>query len=105
MPDTFTFVNRTQVMTLAERHKLPLILWLGNHAKEGALVGYGPNYHDLFRRSASYVDRILRGEKPSYLPVQVPAKFELVINLTTAKALGLDASRRRCQPRADEVIE
>ena len=104
MPDTFTFVNRTQVMTLAERHKLPLILWLGNHAKEGALVGYGPNYHDLFRRSASYVDRILRGEKPSDLPVQVPTKFDLVINLKTAKTLGLTVTPTLLA-RADEVIE
>ena len=104
IPDTFTFVNRTQVMTLAERHKLPLILWLGNHAKEGALVGYGPNYHDLFRRSASYVDRILRGEKPSDLPVQVPTKFDLVINLKTAKTLGLTVTPTLLA-RADEVIE
>ena len=104
MPDTFTFVNRTQVMTLAERHKLPLILWLGNHANEGALVGYGPNYHDLFRRSASYVDRILRGEKPSDLPVQVPTKFDLVINLKTAKTLGLTVTPTLLA-RADEVIE
>ena len=104
MPDTFTFVNRTQVMTLAERHKLPLILWLGNHAKEGALVGYGPNYHDLFRRSASYVDRILSGEKPSDLPVQVPTKFDLVINLKTAKTLGLTVTPTLLA-RADEVIE
>ncbi|MGB9051957.1 MAG: ABC transporter substrate-binding protein [Pseudolabrys sp.] len=104
MPDTFTFVNRTQVMTLAERHKLPLILWLGNHAKEGALVGYGPNYHDLFRRSASYVDRILRGEKSSDLPVQVPTKFDLVINLKTAKTLGLTVTPTLLA-RADEVIE
>jgi ABC-type uncharacterized transport system substrate-binding protein len=104
LPDTFTFVNRTQVMTLAERHKLPLILWLGNHAKEGALIGYGPNYHDLFRRSASYVDRILRGEKPSDLPVQVPTKFDLVINLKTAKTLGLTVPLTLLA-RADEVIE
>jgi len=104
MPDTFTFVNRKQVITLAERHKLPLILWLGNLAKEGALIGYGPNYHDLFRRSASYVDRILRGEKPSDLPVQVPTKFDLVINLKTAKALDLPVSPTLLA-RADEVIE
>jgi ABC-type uncharacterized transport system substrate-binding protein len=104
LPDTFTFVNRKQVITLSERHKLPLILWLGNHAKEGALIGYGPNYHDLFRRSASYVDRILRGEKPSDLPVQVPTKFDLVINLKTAKALGLTVSPTLLA-RADEVIE
>jgi putative ABC transport system substrate-binding protein len=104
MPDIFLLVNRKQVMTLAERHNLPVVYWLGAHAKEGGLLGYGPDYHDLFRRSASYVDRILKGEKPSNLPVQVPTKFELVINLKTAKALGLDVSLS-LQQRADEVIE
>jgi putative ABC transport system substrate-binding protein len=103
-PDIFLLVNRKQVMTLAERHKLPVVYWLGVYAKEGGLLGYGPDYHDLFRRSASYVDRILKGEKPSNLPVQVPTKFELVINLKTAKALGLDVSLS-LQQRADEVIE
>jgi putative tryptophan/tyrosine transport system substrate-binding protein len=104
MSDIFLHLNRKQVMTLAERHKLPVIYWLGAYAKEGGLLGYGPDYHDLFRRSASYVDRILKGEKPSNLPVQVPTKFELVINLKTAKALGLDVSLS-LQQRADEVIE
>jgi len=103
-PDIFLLVNRKQVMTLAERHKLPVVYWLGVYAKEGGLLGYGPDYHDLFRRSASYVDRILKGEKPSNLPVQVPTKFELVINFKTAKALGLDVSLS-LQQRADEVIE
>ena len=103
-PDIFLLVNRKQVMTLAERHKLPVVYWLGVYAKEGGLLGYGPDYHDLYRRSASYVDRILKGEKPSNLPVQVPTKFELVINLKTAKALGLDVSLS-LQQRADEVIE
>ena len=104
MSDIFLQLNRKQVMTLAERHKLPVVYWLGVYAKEGGLLGYGPDYHDLFRRSASYVDRILKGEKPSNLPVQVPTKFELVINLKTAKALGLDVSLS-LQQRADEVIE
>ena len=65
MSDIFLQLNRKQVMTLAERHKLPVIYWLGAFAKEGGLLGYGPDYYDLFRRSASYVDRILKGEKPS----------------------------------------
>jgi putative ABC transport system substrate-binding protein len=104
MPDVFLLINRKQVMTLAERHKLPVVYWLGVFAKEGGLLGYGPDYHDLFHRSASYVDRILKGEKPSNLPVQVPIKFELVINLKTAKALGLDVSLS-LQQRANEVIE
>ncbi|MFZ2077011.1 MAG: ABC transporter substrate-binding protein [Xanthobacteraceae bacterium] len=104
LPDIFLLVNRKQVMTLAERHKLPVVYWVGAYAKEGGLLGYGPDYPDLFRRSASYVDRILKGEKPSNLPVQVPTKFELVINLKTAKALGLDVSLS-LQQRADRVVE
>jgi putative ABC transport system substrate-binding protein len=68
------------------------------------LLSYGPNRADIFRRSAAYVDRILRGAKPAELPVQAPTKYELVINLKTAKALGLDVSLQ-LQQRADEVIE
>ena len=104
MSDIFLSLNRTQVMTLAERHKLPVVYWVGTYAKEGGLLGYGPDYDDLFRRSASYVDRILKGEKPSNLPVQVPTKFELVINLKTAKAIGLTVPPTLLT-RADEVIE
>ncbi|MGB7771133.1 MAG: ABC transporter substrate-binding protein [Pseudolabrys sp.] len=104
MSDIFLQLNRKQVMTLAERHKLPVIYWLGAFAKEGGLLGYGPDYYDPFRRSASYVDRILKGEKPSNLPVQVPTKFELVINLKTAKAIGLTVPPMLLT-RADEVIE
>jgi putative tryptophan/tyrosine transport system substrate-binding protein len=104
MPDIFLQFHRKQVIMLAERHKLPVVYWLSAIAKEGGLLGYGPDYHDLFRRSASYVDRILKGEKPSNLPVQVPTKYELVINLKTAKALGLNVSLS-LQQRADEVIE
>ncbi len=103
-PDIFLLVNRKQVMTLAERHKLPVVYWEGTYAEEGGLLCYGPDYLDLFRRSASYVDRILKGEKPSNLPVQVPTKFELVINLKTAKELGLDVSLS-LQQRADHVVE
>jgi putative ABC transport system substrate-binding protein len=104
MPDPFLLFNRKQVMTLAERHKLPVVYWLGAFAKEGGLLGYGPDYHDLYRRSASYVDRILKGEKPADLPVQVPTRFQFLINLKTAKALGLDISPMLLT-RADEVIE
>ena len=102
--DGFLTVNRKLVMTLAEDFKLPVVYPLGTFAKEGGLLGYGPDYHDLFRRSAFYVDRVLKGEKPADLPVQVPTKFELVINLKTAKVLGLDVSLQ-LQQRADEVIE
>jgi putative ABC transport system substrate-binding protein len=104
MPDIFLQLNREQVMTLAERHKLPVIYWLGVYAKEGGLLSYGPDFNDLFRRSASYVDRILKDEKPSNLPVQVPTKFELVINLKTAKALSITVPPTLLA-RADEVIE
>jgi putative ABC transport system substrate-binding protein len=104
MPDIFLNINRKQVMTLAERHRLPAVYWQGAYAKEGGLLGYGPDYRDLWPRSASYVDRILKGEKPSNLPVQVPTKFELVINLKTAKALGLEVPLFM-QQRADEIIE
>ena len=73
-------------------------------ARDGGLLSYGPDYGDLFRRAANYVDRILRGAKPAELPVQLPTKFEMVLNLKTAKALGLTVPPS-ILPRADEVIE
>jgi putative ABC transport system substrate-binding protein len=103
-PDPFTVVNRAVIMRSAERHRLPAIFTLRQDAVEGALMSYGPDTADMFRRSASYVDRILKGAKPDELPVQAPTKFELVINLKTAKALGLDVPLQ-LQQRADEVIE
>ena len=103
-PDPFTVVNRGVIMRSAERHRLPAIFTLRQDAVEGALMSYGPDTADMFRRSASYVDRILKGAKPDELPVQAPTKFELVINLKTAKALGLDVPLQ-LQQRADEVIE
>jgi putative ABC transport system substrate-binding protein len=102
--DSFLTVHRKAIITAAERHKLPAVYPLGLFAKEGGLIGYGPDYHDMFRRSASYVDRILRGAKPQELPVQVPTKFELVINLKAATSLGLTITREFLL-RADEVIE
>ena len=84
-----------------ERHRVPA---LSQFAAEGALMSYGPDTHDIFRRSASYVDRILRGEKRADLPVQAPTKFELVINQKTAKSLGLSVPPSLLA-RADEVIE
>jgi putative tryptophan/tyrosine transport system substrate-binding protein len=91
-------------MALAERYRLPAIYGLRQFVSEGALVTYGPDSIDIVRRSASYVDRILKGEKPGDLPVQAPTKYELTINLKTAKTLGLDVPAKLLA-LADEVIE
>jgi putative tryptophan/tyrosine transport system substrate-binding protein len=89
---------------LAARHRLPALYTFPFFARQGGLVSYGIDLTDLFRRSASYIDRILRGTKPGELPVQTPNKFELMINLKTARALGLEAPAMLLA-RADEVIE
>ena len=91
-------------MALAERHRLPAIYGFQRFVAEGGLISYGPDSVDIIRRSASYVDRILKGEKPADLPVQAPTKYELVVNLKTAKALGFDIPAT-VLARADEVIE
>ncbi len=103
-PDAFTVTHRQQIITLAARYRLPAIYSERNLAVDGGLVSYGPDYVDHWRQAASYVDRILRGEKPADLPVQQPSKFYLAINLKTAKALGLDVPPTLLA-RADEVIE
>jgi len=104
LPDTFTFSNRVAQIALAARHRLPAIYALRGQAIDGGLLSYGPDAIDLYRRAAGYVDRILKGEKPADLPVQAPTKYELVINLKTAKALGLQIPDKLLA-LADEVIE
>jgi putative tryptophan/tyrosine transport system substrate-binding protein len=104
LPNVPTIVHRGLIMTLAARHRLPAVYSFRQFVREGGLISYGPDRLDQYRRAAAYVDRILRGEKPSDLPVQQPTKFELAINLKTAKALGLDVSPMLLGC-ADEVIE
>jgi putative tryptophan/tyrosine transport system substrate-binding protein len=96
--------NRTRIITLALGARLPTIFNTRDFVQAGALMSYGPNYPDMFRRTADFVDKILRGAKPADIPVEQPTKFDLIINLTTAKALGLTIPESFLL-RADEVIE
>ena len=104
LPDISTANHRDLIIALAARHRLPAVYPYRYFAANGGLISYGSDVADVYRRAASYVDRILKGEKPSALPVQAPAKYELVINLKTAKTLGLDVPPTLLAP-ADEVIE
>jgi putative tryptophan/tyrosine transport system substrate-binding protein len=101
---TDALVQRELITTLAARHRLPAVYSFRYFAASGSLISYGPDSIDPYRRAAGYVDRILKGEKPADLPVQAPTKYELVINLKTAKALGLEVPAS-VLARADEVIE
>jgi len=103
-PDAFITNHRRSIMALTERHRLPAIYGFRRFVVEGALISYAPDIADIARRSASYVDRILKGAKPADLPVQAPTKYELAVNLKTAKALGLNVPTNLLAV-ADEVIE
>jgi putative ABC transport system substrate-binding protein len=103
-PSSLALRHRDLIITLAARYKLPAIYFDRTFAATGGLVSYGPDRIDLYRHAAGYVDRILKGEKPAHMPVQGPTKYELVINLKTAKALGLTIPPAMLA-RADEVIE
>ena len=104
MPDGYMVIHREQIISAAGRNKVPAIYDDLYFVREGGLVGYGPSELDIFRRSASYVDRILHGEKPADLPVQLPVKFEMALNAKAAKALGLTLPPSLLAI-ADEVIE
>jgi putative tryptophan/tyrosine transport system substrate-binding protein len=104
MPDLFMVPHMTLIILAAARNHVPAVSAFSSFAKDGGLLGYGPQAADIFRRAASYVDRILRGAKPADLPVQLPTKFEMAVNLKTAKALGLTVPQSILL-RADEVIE
>ena len=104
MPDVFITSHRAPIILAAARNNVPAVYSLSEFVRDGGLLSYGPDLADTWRRAASYVDRILRGEKPGDLPVQFPTKYEMVLNLKTAKALGL-AVPPSILLRADDVIE
>jgi putative ABC transport system substrate-binding protein len=104
MPDGFTSTHRAQIIRLATQNNIPAVYTEPTNVREGGLLSYAPDAPDMWRRSASYVDRILRGTKPEDLPVQLPVKFEMALNAKTAKTLGLTVPPSILL-RADEVIE
>ena len=104
MPDLLTLAHRVPIISAAARNNVPAVYWASEFARDGGLLSYGVDEVDTWRRAATYVDRLLRGAKVNDLPVQYPTKFHLVINLKTAKALGLEVPPLLLA-RADEVIE
>jgi len=104
LADTFLVSQRNRIAQFALDNKLPSAFTYREHAEAGGLIAYAPSYHDLFRRAAAYVDKVLKGTKPADLPVQQPTKFDLLINLKTARALGLSIPDK-VLVFADEVIE
>jgi putative tryptophan/tyrosine transport system substrate-binding protein len=104
MPDTFNVTNRGLIIALAARYGVPLVSNNPLFVQSGALITYGVDFSELLRQAAGYIDRILKGASPADLPVQNPTKFNLAINLTTAKALGLNVPLS-LQQRADALIE
>ena len=89
MPDSMFYANRTQLVALAAKNRLPVVSPWREYVEAGGLLGYGPSIPDMYRRAATYVDKVLKGAKPADLPVEQPTKFELVINLKAAKQIGL----------------
>ena len=104
LPTAINNLHRTRIISAAARHRLPAVYPFSLYARSGGLASYGIDTVDLYRRCARYVDRILRGERPANLPVQAPTKYELVINLSTAKALGITIPSS-VQLQADEIIQ
>src|SRR5262249_11336376 len=104
VPSAFATIHRDLIIGLAARHRLPSVYGFSYYAASGGLIAYGIDVRDMYARAARYVDRILKGENPGDLPIQAPTKFELVINLKTAKAIGLEVPPTLLA-RADEVIE
>jgi ABC-type uncharacterized transport system substrate-binding protein len=104
LPSPMFFSERRLIVDLATKNRLPAMFFLREFAEAGGLMSYGPNFPELWRRAATYVDKILKGAKPADLPVEQPTKFELVINLKAAKALGLTIPQTLLL-RADQVIQ
>jgi len=103
-PDTFSEINGDLIVSMAAQYRVPAVYAISRYANRGGLMSYGPNLSDAVKRATTYIDRILKGEKPADLPVQAPVKFDLVVNLRTARTLGL-AIPESFLLRADEVIE